>query len=47
MKCIVVIFYGMYKRGKLVKNNYELKTLRLIKKLREKNHIVITEYQII
>ena len=31
------ILYGMYKRGKkLVKNNYELKTLRLIKKLREK-----------
>ena len=32
------ILYGMYKRGdRLIKNNYELKTLRLIKKMREKD----------
>lgn len=32
------ILYGMYKRGnRLIKNNYELKTLKLIKKMREKD----------
>ena len=34
------ILFGMYKRnGKLVKNNFELKTLRLIKKLKEKENL--------
>ena len=32
------ILYGMYKRGdRLIKNNYELKTLKLIKEMREKD----------
>ena len=32
------ILYGMYKRGnRLIKNNYELKTLKLIKKMRDKD----------
>lgn len=32
------ILYGMYKRGnRLVRNNYELKTLKLIKRMREKD----------
>ena len=42
------ILFGMYKRnGKLVKNNYELKTLKLIKNLREKQSLSynkISEY---
>ena len=34
------ILYGMYKRGdKLVKNPYEIKTLKLIKKLRYKDNL--------
>jgi len=32
------ILYGMYKRGnRLIKNNFELKTLKLIKKMREED----------